>query len=373
MKIMVNKTIFKKGRILLLLSMLLMLLQWFSLDASRVFNSYTRGVYPTIKWLLGKIASITDIAYGEILVGLLLIVGIIVIVKRMRHFFRCLRMDGIQAIILFIVSDLLTVMIGLITTLIVFQGIWGLNYHQLSLQSQLSLERQVVQSDELASLLVDLSAALDIERQGLSKNRSDVVITSASHAQLFQQAYVDYTQASLIYEFVELPSSPPKEIASSVLFSYSGISGIYNPFTGEANVNVLNSAYMLPVVALHEMAHQQGIAREDEANFVAYLISQKSDAPLTRYSGKLLVLIHGLNNLRRIDPIRHRELYEILSEGILNDLRAHSELWATYDGPFEETHKKINDQYLKANGQESGVESYSQMIELYVAWMKNNR
>jgi len=61
-----------------------------------------------------------------------------------------------------------------------------------------------------------------------------------------------------------------------------------------------------------------------------------------------------------------------LSEGVINDLKAHRELWARYEGPLEESHEKMNDAYLKANGQQSGTQSYSEMIELYVAWTLKN-
>jgi len=47
--------------------------------------------------------------------------------------------------------------------------------------------------------------------------------------------------------------------------SYLGIGGVYFPFTGEANVNISMPHTSIPFTACHEMAHQIGFAREDEA------------------------------------------------------------------------------------------------------------
>ena len=44
---------------------------------------------------------------------------------------------------------------------------------------------------------------------------------------------------------------------------------------------------------------------------------------------------------------------------------------AKYDGAVAEVSNKVNDTYLKANGQEDGVESYDRMVDLIVGyWMK---
>ncbi len=55
------------------------------------------------------------------------------------------------------------------------------------------------------------------------------------------------------------------------LGNYLGFTGYYNPFTGEAQVNTTVPQFLLPNIALHEMGHQIGYAKEDEANFSAYL------------------------------------------------------------------------------------------------------
>ena len=50
------------------------------------------------------------------------------------------------------------------------------------------------------------------------------------------------------------------------------------------------------------------------------------------------------------------------------DLRLNREFWAKYDGAIAEVSNKVNDTYLKANGQKDGVKSYNRMVDLIVAY-----
>ena len=52
------------------------------------------------------------------------------------------------------------------------------------------------------------------------------------------------------------------------------------------------------------------------------------------------------------------------------DLRLNREFWARYDGKIAEVSNKVNDTYLKANGQKEGVKSYNRMVDLIVAYYK---
>lgn len=77
--------------------------------------------------------------------------------------------------------------------------------------------------------------------------------------------------------------------------------GFYFPFTGEANLNVDCPASFLPSTIVHEMAHQRGIASEQECNFIAIAVSLASGDPVYRYSGLLMGYVHLGNALYRAD------------------------------------------------------------------------
>ncbi|MBN2898037.1 MAG: DUF3810 domain-containing protein, partial [Clostridia bacterium] len=329
--------------------------------------------YPVIKSVLGRLSAFFSFSLGEVLVVLLLIVGMILLVTRIGGY-RCIRKGMPEGeFSVFVLTDVWTMCNICLVVLVLFQTLWGLNYHQPSLYEQLGLEVQTIDVQTLSDLLEDMAGTMAFERKSLDKRPDGVVTTRASVDEILARSFEIYREASMKYDFIEAPICPPKTLLTASFFSYNGISGIYNPFTGEANINQINSLYMLPAVALHELSHQQGIAKEDEANFIAFFIAHQSDDIFTRYSGHLLLLIYGLNNLKGIDENAYLAVCDGLDEGIKKDMVAHNELWQRYDGPLESAQRFVNDTYLKANGQSSGVEAYNEMVGLYIAWTVNNK
>lgn len=177
-------------------------------------------------------------------------------------------------------------------------------------------------------------------------------------------AHKGFTNLGEDYPLFKTSYSKPKPVLSSWVMSYSGISGIYSPFTAEANVNVDIEDVMLPATTLHEMAHLYGVAKEDEANFIAYLSSQHHPDPLFQYSGTMLALIHSVNALHGQNTDAYLDVRSNYSDRVSQDLKAIRTFWHGYEGPIDDVQDKMNDQYLKANGQTDGVESYGKMVDL---------
>lgn len=151
-----------------------------------------------------------------------------------------------------------------------------------------------------------------------------------------------------------------------------GITGIYSPFTGEANLNTAPPPVFLPFTMCHEMAHQRGYAREDEANFIAYLVCKNHEDAEFRYSGYLMAFQYAMNKLYTYSPEKFQTLRSQISEGIKRDLVANRNFWHQYqDTVAEKVSTKINDTFLKANRQSDGVHSYGRMVDLLIAEYEN--
>ena len=146
--------------------------------------------------------------------------------------------------------------------------------------------------------------------------------------------------------------------------SYLGITGIYFPFTGEANVNVNIPAYEIPVTMAHEMAHAKGVARENEANVAAYVLCITAEDPYLQYSGLMNAAAVMLNSLpeEEYEELRSRLAPEILRE--YSNAGAH---YAQYDGWAEAVSSFFNDLFLKSNGVAGGTRSYGRTAESLVA------
>ena len=78
-----------------------------------------------------------------------------------------------------------------------------------------------------------------------------------------------YQNISRKFSSLEIKSVKAKPLLCSRLQSILGFTGVYFPFTGEANVNVDAPACLVPATIAHEMSHQRMVASELEANFVA--------------------------------------------------------------------------------------------------------
>jgi hypothetical protein len=118
--------------------------------------------------------------------------------------------------------------------------------------------------------------------------------------------------------------------------------------------------------ACHEIAHQWGIAAEDEANYISIKATTASEIAVVSYAGHLLAFQHLVNSLYRADAQQAKSVMDKLPKGILENIREIRAFWEKYQNPFEVVFERSYDQYLKANQQQAGIRSYSLVVELLV-------
>ena len=142
---------------------------------------------------------------------------------------------------------------------------------------------------------------------------------------------------------------------------------MFFPFTVESNINVAGPFFTIPAVMTHELAHQCGFMREDEADFISYLACKGADDELMRYSGLLLAYDRSISALRKADPDAAAEIASGLSPSVRRDMAQRAVFWAQHEGAISEASTAANDAYLKANRQSDGVQSYGRMVDLLLA------
>jgi hypothetical protein len=157
-------------------------------------------------------------------------------------------------------------------------------YNALPLDQKLGLKRTPVSTEEL-------SATADILLEELKVLEDEILFTESgpsrmpyTYREMNQKLMDAYEEAAKKYDFINHFYSSVKPVMLSEPMTYTHISGVYTFFTGEANINVNFPDYTIPFTAAHELAHQRGIAREDEANFVAFLVCIESEDAYIRYS-----------------------------------------------------------------------------------------
>ena len=153
-----------------------------------------------------------------------------------------------------------------------FIGLWAFNYARLPLSSSLELDTSPASVEELYGVCETLAMRALVLREQVDEDENGVY--SFSKQKSLEQTKELYNNAAKVtgYDFLSGSFGRAKAVTYSEGLSEANITGVYFPFTGEANLNVSAPDLFFASAAVHETAHQRGFAREDEANFLAYYI-----------------------------------------------------------------------------------------------------
>ena len=197
-------------------------------------------------------------------------------------------------------------------------------------------------------------------------NRDENGVYQADFRAILDRSDEVYALIEQKYPCLEGPAIRAKGVIFSRIMSYIDFTGFFFPFTAEANVNTdTTSAYFASTVA-HELAHQRGVAKEQEANFAAVLASLEYGDPDFCYSACILAYTHLGNALYDADRSRWEEVYSSLSESVLKDLKANREYWARFDTPVQKASNTVYENFLYSYNQDLGLKSYGACVDLLV-------
>lgn len=254
-------------------------------------------------------------------------------------------------------------------TFAVFTFLTG--YSNSTLDKKLNLQAFPVSAIELYDTANDVKNELEKLGGEISYADNDMSTMPYGIKEMSDKLLDSYDKCCEKYGFLKNINAQIKSVCLSEAMSYTHITGVYTFFTCEANINVVFPDFTLPFTAAHEFAHQRGIARENEANFVAFLVCISSEDSYIKYSGYMNMLQYLMNALYSADP----ELYSLFRSTIANEalgeLKAYSLFFQKYrDSAASKVSNAVNDTYLKLQGTE-GTKSYGMVVDLAVAYYKN--
>lgn len=331
------------------------------LAAARYFPTfaefYAKYIYPLWVNTLGRFMSLFPVSVVEILLYLLIIYILI-------GFFRILifKKDG----------RLRRLGRGMLTFLVFASALFasytincGINYYRHTFAEEAGLEIKERSVDELTALCEKLTSQVNTFSESIVRNKHGLCVLETDTGERAVEAMHAVSE-----EFSALAGyyPRPKGLIVSQILSYQQLTGIYSPFTIEANYNRQMTSYNIPFTMCHELSHLRGFMREDEANFIAYIACLASDDIDFNYSGALTGWVYASNALYKVDPEAYSRIYEQLSEEVLTDLQANNDFWDSYEGTISKVANQVNDSYLKANQQTDGVMSYNRMVDLMLAY-----
>ena len=251
-----------------------------------------------------------------------------------------------------------------------FNSLWGLNYSRLGISSQLGLQVQKYNTNDLDTLTGILQTRLNkyaseydsVRRRSLYFKRT-----------LFRKSTDAYKLASKQFPFLKYSHPSLKPSMYTYMGQFFGFTGYYNPFTGEGQVRTNVPVFIQPFITTHEIAHQLGYGKENEANFVAFLVCRSYDDIDFRYSLYFDLYSYAVTELFNYDYQDYqltKKYSKTLDTQVKKDRR---ELWRFYSksrNMIEPLVLRVYDQYLRMNNQPKGRHTYNEVLAWLIAYYK---
>lgn len=249
----------------------------------------------------------------------------------------------------------------LIGIYIVFNSLWGLNYYRQSISKQMDLPKPDTSSKHLAVITTQLLTLTNNWRPRLKHGEPGFSLIRTIALDGFQN--LGKFHSNMKYSFAAVKPS-----IFGVAGNYMGYSGYYNPFSAEAQINTTIPSFAIPFVVCHEIAHQLGYAKENEASFIGFLAAKSSSDSALRYSTYIQMFLYANGEYRHSDTALYRRNFQALSAPVREDLKMYQAFLKRYESPIDKFISMFYEQYLHVNQQPEGYRSYSNVILWLLAY-----
>lgn len=343
----------------ILLPVQIVLIELLKTNPVWIEHFYSKGLYPyisqSLRVLLGWIPfSIGDFLYALLIFGLMRWIYI-----RIKTKFKAPKQWIFSAL------ATLSVIYGC------FNLFWGYNYYRLPLHISLEIKTDY-SPEELVTYTTYLIKESNRLHKEITQNDTLQVKFPFTKLEVDEMAIKGYENIS--HEFPELTYTQRslKPSLFSIPLTYMGFNGYLNPLTNEAQYNRQIPLFKLPSTTSHEIGHQLGYAKENEANYMACLTTMNHPDIYMRYAGYTFALQYSLGEVLKTQPCVEQNLVGTINTGILKDYREVRLFWEDHNNPLEPFFKLFYGNYLKANNQPQGIKSYSYVVALLVNQHQKN-
>jgi hypothetical protein len=344
-----------------LLILLTILIKWVSWYPGWVERNYSEGVYPIIgrvqRLLFGWIPfSIGDLFYAFL---------IIVIIYKTFQLFRAIIKKRFNRA--YFITGLQQVIFFFLFVYVLFNLLWGLNYDRQGIARQLGLQVKQYNLQDLDTLTNVIQQRVNYYAKFVTEAQRD---SFDQKKRLFSSAFDAYSEAEKKFPFLRYDGRSVKPSLYSYLGNYFGFQGYYNPFSGEAQVNTTVPRFLEPYVTTHEIAHQLGYGKENEANFVGFLACRSYDNNAFRYSVYYDLYNYSIGEVYIRDTTLAKSIQQNLDPQVKKDQQEFRDFYRRYHNPIEPIIMWGYGQYLKANNQPAGKQTYNEVVLWLIAYYK---
>ncbi|HUB62319.1 MAG TPA: DUF3810 domain-containing protein [Puia sp.] len=334
----------------------------FSFFPAAVEKYYSKGLYPVIARTQRVLFGWVPFSIGDILYGAAVVVLMVWGVRSIRKLVRREVPRG------WLVRGFCGAVFVLLWVYVLFNVLWGLNYNRLGIVGQLQLQVRQYSTAELQELTETLLQEVNSLDSVARIHRADL----GRMAMLRGGAVRAYDSLAVSDPWFAYRSPSVKASLYSYPGLYIGFAGYYNPFTGEAQVNTMDPLFGLPYTSCHEMGHQLGYAKENEANFIGFLAARRSPDPAFGYSAYIELYLYSIRELYVRDSALAKTFKGRLAPGVRADLRELQRFNRKYQNPLEPVIWSIYGRYLQANRQPHGIVTYTEVTAWLIAYANKN-
>lgn len=345
---------------LTVLSLFLYVIMINSKTFSDLFNKH---ISMHLRFLFSHLTSWIPFSLGEFIIWMIPL-GVVLI---LRHALKK-RCDSWKCVAVFV--GIILSFAGLFFSIFVLNFASG--YRGSTIDKKMQLDRTNIQAEELYSVAEDLVENINIINSEITFSNSGFSVMPYNLEQMNRHLIKAYDKLADKYDFIDNTYTRVKPVMLSEVMSYMHITGVYSFFTGEANINVGFPDYAVVFTAAHELAHQRGIAREDEANFIAFLACTISDDPYIQYCGYVNMYEYIASALARTDPELYLRSYNSINIDVQKELLAYNDFYDKYrNSAVSEVSEGINNSFLQSQGT-AGTVSYNMVVELGIGYHRKH-
>lgn len=245
-------------------------------------------------------------------------------------------------------------------------ALWGTQYYGTTFAEKAGMGAPPITVAALQTVTDYFTAQVNAAAVAVPRDENENF--AVDKAEIFAASAATYDALLAEYPFLAGAQRTPKPAFYSKIMSAAGFTGYLCPLFGESTLNVDCPAVFLPATITHELAHQRGVAAEQEANYVGVRAAVSSGQAAYVYSGWLFGYLHLSNALYTAAPEAATQNYAALCSAARADLAQNNAYWAAWEGPAQAVGERVYTNFLQGYGQELGMQSYGACVDLLVEY-----